>query len=146
MIRPCLIALIAAFWLALPLTAEAADPMVRKAPSVAVPVGPCAERSVLREITRRFDRTEAQYWHTGVRMAAITGPRPASTRLWPPETTVIHYCSATAYLSDGARHELVYWLRTVTGFAGYGWGVEFCLVGRDRHMSYAPACRMLRPL
>lgn len=145
MIRPCLAAAVAALWLILPSTAQPADLTIRKAPPV-VKVGPCGEPGVLREIARRFDRTEARYWHTGVRMAEIVNPRPASTRTWPPETTIIHYCTATAYLSDGARHELVYWLREATGFAGYGRGIEFCLVGRDRQMSYAPACRMLRPL
>lgn len=43
------------------------------------------------------------------------------------------------------KYEMYYWLRSEQGFAGQGWGVEFCLVGRDRHMAYAPQCRMLRP-
>ncbi len=129
-----------------PLSASGADPFPRKGPH-APAFGPaCDEPRVLNRVVARFDKTEAKYWHTGVRMAGIENARPASTRTWPPKATIIRYCTGTAYLSDGSRYELVYWVRAATGFAGYGWGIEFCLTGRDRQLSYAPHCRMLRPM
>lgn len=139
-------ALAAIVCLALPQLALAADPGAYKVPDAPIIGPPCDAPKVLARIAERFDATEGRYWHTGVRMAFIEYPRQASTRLWPPETTIIRYCTATAHFTDGARHEVVYWLRSATGFAGYGWGVEFCLVGHDRHMSYAPQCRQLRPM
>lgn len=106
----------------------------------------CDEDAVLRRITAHFDQAEARYWHTGVRMAQITQARETAFRDWDPKIIATRYCSGTAYLSDGSRYGLVYWLRSEQGFAGVGWGVQFCLVGRDRDYSYAPHCRNLRPL
>lgn len=148
MIRLSVAALMLVVCLAGIQAASAADFGRHKTPYPAAPaIGPaCDTPDVLRRIMSRFDSTEARYWKTGVRMALITDARPTSFRDLPPATTFIRYCAATAYLTDGARHELVYWMRSNQGFAGYGWGVEYCLVGRDRQMSYAPQCRMLRPL
>jgi len=28
---------------------------------------------------------------------------------------------------------------------GWGWGVEWCVVGLDRNLAYAPSCSVLRP-
>ncbi len=110
-------------------------------------LGPaCESPQVAGRIMAKFNQAEAKYWHTGVRLAHIAYPRETTTRQWDPPIIATRFCSATAYLSDGISHELVYWLRSEQGFAGVGWGVEFCLVGRDRDMSFAPHCRMLRPL
>lgn len=116
----------------------------RHAPSWSGPA--CDDPAVLRTISSRFHQAERAYWHTGVRMAEIVSPRETAFRDRHPRLIATRYCTAVAYLTDGARHDLVYWLRSDLGFAGMGWGVEFCLVGRDRQMSYAPHCRMLRPL
>lgn len=110
-------------------------------------VGPaCDQPAVLERIHRRFDETEASYWHTGVRMAQIVEPRETGFKNWDPTIIARRYCSAVAYLTDGRRYEMVYWLRSEQGFAGVSWGVDYCLVGRDRDYAYAPACKMLRPL
>lgn len=106
----------------------------------------CDAPQVHNRIAVRFDKAEAIYWHTGVRMALITDPRETTFRDWEPSIIATRYCTATAYLTDGTRYKLVYWLRSEQGFAGVSWGVQFCLVGRDRNMSYAPHCRMLKPL
>lgn len=107
---------------------------------------PCDKPEVLKRIHRYFDETETAYWHTGVKMAQIVHVRETAFRDWDPPIIARRYCSATAYLTDGRRYELVYWLRSEQGFAGVGWGVQYCLVGRDRDFAYAPACKMLRPL
>ena len=106
----------------------------------------CYNNGVLNRISAHFNQAEAEYWHTGVRMAQITEPREIGFRDWDPTIIARRYCGGSAYLSDGRRYDLVYWLRSEQGFAGVGWGVQFCLVGRDRDYSYAPACKMLRPL
>ena len=106
----------------------------------------CDDPKVLKQIHARFDQTEAAYWHTGIRMAMITHVRQTAFQDWQPLIIARRYCSAMAYLTNGARYELVYWLRSEQGFAGTDWGMQYCLVGRDRDMAYAPYCRMLRPL
>lgn len=142
MIRPIFL-LVIAFVLALP--AAAAD-YPERAPAPTWDGPGCDAPEVKNRISKRFDRAEAAYWETGVRVAEIVGAREAAFRDRVPTFTARRYCVATVYLTDGARHELVYWLRSEQGFAGYGWGVAFCLAGRDRHFAYAPDCRMLRPL
>lgn len=110
-------------------------------------IGPaCHDPKVVGRVAKMFNQAEAAYWHTGVRMAHITHARETAYRDWQPTMIARRYCSAVAYLSDGGRYELVYWVRSEQGFAGVGWGVQFCLVGRNRQMAYAPHCKMLRPL
>jgi len=104
----------------------------------------CDAPQVLSAIERRFARVETAYWE-GARIVGIDHVREDATRDWQPTVIARRYCSARATLSDGNNHELVYWLRSDQGFAGIGWGVQYCLVGRDRFMTYAPACAVLRP-
>jgi hypothetical protein len=106
----------------------------------------CDEPKVLKRITERFDQAEQSYWHTGIQMGAITMARETAFRDWDPTIIARRYCTGTVYLTDGKQYPLVYWLRSEQGFSGVSWGVQFCLVGRDRDFAYAPACKMLRPL
>lgn len=106
----------------------------------------CDESAVLNRISAHFDQAEAKYWDTGIRMADITQAREAVFDDWDPTIIARRYCNGTAYLTDGKRYSLVYWLRSDQGFAGVGWGVQFCLMGRDQDYAYAPVCKMLRPL
>jgi len=116
---------------------------IRKAPWN----GPmCDNPSVLRRVSSHFNQAEAEYWHTGDRLAQITRAREIAFKDWQPTMIARRYCAGSAYLSDGRQYDLVYWIRSEQGFAGVGWGVQFCLVGRDREYAYAPVCRMLRPL
>lgn len=106
----------------------------------------CDEPKVLNTISAHFDQAEAAYWHTGIRMAQITQAQETAFRDWDPTIIARRYCTGTAYLTNGRSYSLVYWLRSEQSFAGVSWGVQFCLVGRDRDYSYAPHCKMLRPL
>lgn len=106
----------------------------------------CDADAVTRHIIGRFNRVEKEYWGRGLRMAAVAGAHEDETRQWDPPLIAARYCNATAYFSDGSRRELVYWVRSEQGFAGVGWGLQYCVIGLDQQMAYAPACRMLRPL
>lgn len=106
----------------------------------------CDDPKVLGRIASHFDQAEAAYWHTGIRMAHITEARESAFRDWDPLIIATRYCTGSAYLTDGRNYGLVYWLRSEQSFAGVSWGVQFCLLGRDRDFAYAPACKMLRPL
>lgn len=104
----------------------------------------CDEPRVLSAIRSRFARVEATYWE-GAQIVGIDHVRENAYRDWQPTIIARRYCSARATLSDGRIHELVYWLRSDQGFAGFGWGFQYCLVGRDRFMTYAPGCSVLDP-
>ena len=40
---------------------------------------------------------------------------------------------------------MIYNIGEDLGIIGYGYGVEWCVVGLDREFAYAPSCRVLRP-
>ena len=56
------------------------------------------------------------------------------------------FCMAEATMSDHHVRQVVYQVEEWTGFSGYGDGVEWCVVGLDRNLAYAPACSVLEPL
>ncbi len=49
-------------------------------------------------------------------------------------------------LNDGKPRTVEYSIIEDGGFAGFGPGVEWCVVGLDRNWAYNPACRAARPL
>lgn len=106
----------------------------------------CDAPAVTEKLIGRFNETQLEYWPVPLRMAAVVHAREVTTRQWEPTIIATRFCNATAYFDDGTRRELVYWLRSEQGFAGVGWGMQYCVRGVDQHMAYAPACRMLRPL
>ncbi len=44
-------------------------------------------------------------------------------------------------LTDGKTRQVHYSIIEDGGFAGYGQGVEWCVVGLDRDWAYNPRCR-----
>ena len=44
-------------------------------------------------------------------------------------------------LSDGKMRTVHYSIIEDGGFAGFGQGVEWCVVGLDRNWAYSPGCR-----
>ena len=48
-------------------------------------------------------------------------------------------------VSDSRDTVVYYSIIEKGGFAGVGWGVEWCVVGYDHNLAYAPNCRAARP-
>jgi hypothetical protein len=72
--------------------------------------------------------------------------REIAYRPWGPAFIFRRYCSAKVHVSDRVRPTLVYYsIGSNTGFAGASWGLEWCVVGYDRNLAYAPSCRAARP-
>jgi hypothetical protein len=55
------------------------------------------------------------------------------------------YCIARATLNDSRTRLVVYQVQEDLGFASFGDGVEWCVMGLDHNFAYAPACSALRP-
>ncbi len=55
------------------------------------------------------------------------------------------YCEASVLVNDGKWHRLYYSIAEDTGMTGFGYGVEWCVVGLDRNWAYNPSCRWARP-
>jgi hypothetical protein len=55
------------------------------------------------------------------------------------------YCVARALDADSRPRTVIYDVEESLGVIGWGYGVEWCVVGLDRNLAYAPACSALRP-
>jgi hypothetical protein len=104
---------------------------------------PC--EAALNKIARRFAQKESRFWNSSLQIVGFEGVRETAFRPWANGTIPRRYCSATAYVSDGRKHRVNYWIGEDTGMIGMTWGVEWCVVGLDRNWAYNPACKMAQP-
>jgi hypothetical protein len=103
----------------------------------------CDNRKVLERVRLRFAETEEAYWQSGLIISHVGLPREVSHRHWDPALIASRSCEAQAELNDGRHVALVYRIRSEQGFAGFSWGVDYCIVGDDPTYSYQPGCRGL---
>jgi len=71
-------------------------------------------------------------------------PRDRLSRQW----RVLYsrrYCIARAAMSDKKERTVIYEIQEDLGIIGWGYGVEWCVIGLDRNSAYSPACSALRP-
>jgi len=104
---------------------------------------PC--EAALNKIARRFAQKESRFWNSSLQIVGFEGVRETAFRPWANGTIPRRYCSATAYINDGRKHRVNYWIGEDTGMIGMTWGVEWCVVGLDRNWAYNPACKMAQP-
>lgn len=105
----------------------------------------CQDTSVLANITAAFASREDKFWTVGLRLVGYEHIRPVAWRPVGLDVIPRRYCTAVATLNDGRKHRVDYVVREDLGFAGFGWGVTWCVHGLDRHLANAPGCRMERP-
>jgi len=104
---------------------------------------PC--EAALNKIAWRFAQKESRFWNSSLQIVSFEGVRETAFRPWANGTIPRRYCSATAFVSDGRKHRVNYWIGEDTGMIGMTWGVEWCVVGLDRNWAYNPACKMAQP-
>jgi len=109
--------------------------------SPAIPA--CDDAGVLSTIVERQAWAEANSWHDGVLIDAVD-----QARQWQRGTRFLsdiehRHCIATAHLAGGHGRKLFYVISKDTGFAGWGWNVDFCLAGHDPAHLYGEGCRVL---
>jgi len=104
---------------------------------------PC--EAALNKIARRFAQKESRFWNSSLQIVGFQGVRETAFRPWANGTIPRRYCSATAYINDGRKHRVNYWIGEDTGMIGMTWGVEWCVVGLDRNWAYNPTCKMAQP-
>jgi hypothetical protein len=114
----------------------------------------CDDQSVLDTIESRFGQTERTYWG-GVQ--AITGferVREVGFRSNGLSYIPRRYCVARGEFIDPntqvrdrpQTRTVVYAVGANSGILGVSWGVEWCVVGLDRMLAYAPDCHTLKPI
>jgi hypothetical protein len=105
----------------------------------------CDYPPALHEIMNNFHTKEARFWNSELRIVGIDNIRESAYLPWAAQSIPRRFCSATAQINDGLRHQIYYSIGSETGMIGMGWGVNFCVVGLDRNWAYNPACRAARP-
>jgi hypothetical protein len=101
--------------------------------------------AALDRIASRFAQKEGRFWNSDLQILGFEKVRETAFSPWAKRTIPRRFCSAIALVSDGRKHRVDYWIGEDTAMIGAGWGVEWCVVGLDRHWAYNPACKMARP-
>ncbi len=107
----------------------------------------CQDTDVLAKVANQFAEKEVKYWNSALTIVAFDRIERTAWRPYGLDFIPKRYCSAVATTSDGIRRKVDYSVRESSGMIGASWGIEFCVHGLDRNLSYAyaTACRMARP-
>ena len=105
----------------------------------------CDDPSVLSTISDRFAQKESEYWNSSIRLAGFDRIREIGFRANGLGYIPRRYCVARSVDADGKFRPVIFDIGEDLGMIGWGWGVEWCVVGLDRNLAYAPSCSVLRP-
>lgn len=104
---------------------------------------PC--ESGLKSITEKFAEKEGTFWNSALRIVGYHAVRETAFRPWQSDNIPRRYCTADAVLNDGKPRVVHFSIVEDGGFASFGPGVEFCVVGLDRDWAFNPRCKAARP-
>ncbi|MCS3762123.1 hypothetical protein [Bradyrhizobium centrosematis] len=99
----------------------------------------------LPRIEREFAEKEYTFWNSSLKITGFSAVHETAYRPWQSDNIPRRYCSGEAMLTDGKVRKVHFSIIEDGGFASYGNGVEWCVVGVDRNWAYNPACRAARP-
>jgi hypothetical protein len=105
----------------------------------------CDDANLLGRVSAAFAKKEWGYWNSPLQIQHYDRVIEISLRGNGLGYIPRRYCLARAFLSDNSEHTVIYQFQQDLGFAGFGEGVEWCVVGLDRNSAYSPACSVLRP-
>ena len=105
----------------------------------------CDDVGVLDRIASRFARKESEYWSTSLEITHFDQVKLLAARPWGLDHIPRNFCTARVLLNDQSYHKVSYAVVEDQGIIGFGYGVEWCVEGLDRDLSYAPACQLARP-
>jgi len=106
---------------------------------------PCDDPGVLGRISDRFQQKEAEYWNSTLQIGGYDRVRQIGFRANGLGYIPRRYCIARAQVSDLKPRAVIYAIEEDLGIIGWGYGVEWCVVGLDRNLAYAPGCQAVRP-
>lgn len=99
----------------------------------------------LDTITSRFATKEGHFWNSDLQITGYDRIREVAYRPWPSDSIPRRFCTAHALMNDGHARQVNFSITEDGGFAAYGPGVTFCVVGLDRNWAFNPACRAGHP-
>ena len=106
---------------------------------------PCDDPGVLGRISDRFAQKESEYWNSTLQIDGYDRVREIGFRANGLSYIPRRYCVARAQVNDLKPRAVIYAIREDLGIIGWGYGVEWCIVGLDRNLAYAPGCQAVRP-
>jgi hypothetical protein len=106
---------------------------------------PCVDPGVLSTITGQFGHKEAAYWNSTLQIGSYDRVQQIGFRANGLGYIPRRYCVARAQLNDQKPRAVIYAIQEDLGLLGWGYGVEWCVVGLDRNLAYAPGCQAVRP-
>ncbi len=140
------IALLALFALAAPASAAGIIvPAEQRYHPFAGDLPACGDPAVLERISTRFEQKESEYWRSKLQIGGYDRIRQISLRGNGLAYIPRRYCTARVVMNDHRRRSVVYAIGEDLGIIGWGFGVEWCVVGLDRNLAYAPGCSAVRP-
>ncbi len=117
----------------------------------------CEDPWVLSTISSNFYEAEKTYWGGTHALGPFEKIREVGFRANGLSYIPRRYCVGRVVVGDPLvpvsavrlhppLSTVVYSIGAAEGFAGFTWGVEWCVVGLDRERAYAPDCLVLRPI
>jgi hypothetical protein len=106
-------------------------------------MGSCGD--ALGAISSQFAEKESKFWNSSLEITGYADVHEIAFRPWAANSIPRRFCAANAMLSDGRARQVYYSVIEDGGFASFGSGVEWCVVGLDRNWAYNPACKAARP-
>lgn len=111
---------------------------------------PC--EAALDRISGQFADTQAHFWANNVAIVGYERVRQVAYNPWALGSNPRRFCTAVALVNDARWPQVPYRKRVVrysigedSGFAGFDWGVEWCVTGYDLNWAYNPRCKMAGP-
>ncbi len=104
------------------------------------PLPSCGSQEVLGFVTSHFSSREYTYWNSALQIDRFDRVHEQGVRPWGPNFVPRRFCTARAFLSDGHSRHVNYFVRESIGIFGNTWDVTWCVIGLDRHRTYAPNC------
>lgn len=107
--------------------------------------------AALPRISEQFTQTQEQYWALAPAIVGYEKVHEIAYSPWALGSIPHRFCQAVALVQDprypkrARKHVVRYRIGEDTGFAGIGWGVEWCVTGYDWDWAYSPGCAMAGP-
>jgi hypothetical protein len=108
--------------------------------------------AALDRISEQFSDTQAHFWANNVAIVGYERVRETAYSPWALGSNPRRFCSAVALVNDARwpnvpyrKHVVQYSIAEDSGFAGFDWGVEWCVTGYDLNWAYNPRCKMAAP-
>lgn len=106
----------------------------------------CNDAGVLSTISSRFGQTQREFWDPNLAIQGFDRVREIGFRSNGLSYIPRRYCIARAAMTDQRYRTVAYAVATQTGIIGNTWGVQWCVVGVDPNLAYAPDCEVIRPI